>query len=87
MKNDKELLVGRDILFFAFRYALGRMTYAPHSVTTAIKNNINNISTHDIEQYIKEIYECESYGMDFYKEHWLNFVKYLEEELQKREDN
>lgn len=84
--NKREpLIVDRDILFFAFRYSLGRMTYAPYTVVSAIKDNINNICSGDIERYIKEIRECENYGMDFDKEHWLNFAKYLEEILHNRQ--
>lgn len=85
MNKDNNLTVERDVLLFAFRYSLGRMSYAPGKVTDAIKDNIENISTVDIKQYIKEIYECENYGMDFDKKHWLNFAKYLENELGNRE--
>ena len=84
MKNNKSLIVERNILFFAFRYALGRMSNAPYIVTSTLKDNIENISTEDIKQYIKEIQECENYGMDFDKEHWINFAKYLENELKNR---
>lgn len=85
--NKREpLTVDRDILFFAFRYSLGRMTYAPYTVVSAIKENINNICSGDIKMYIKEIRECEHYGMDFDKEHWLNFANYLEKVLKDREE-
>lgn len=36
MKNEK-LKVDREILFFAFRYALGRMSFAPSTVMDNIK--------------------------------------------------
>lgn len=81
---ESKLNVERAILLFAFRYSLGRMSYAPYSVTEAIKGNIEKISDSDIKQYIKEIYEQEVYGMDFDKEHWLKFAQYLEEELSNR---
>lgn len=84
--TKEKLIVDREIMFFAFRYALGRMTYAPYSVIKSIKDNIINISTEDIKQYIKEIYECENYGMSFDKTEWINFAKYLENELKKREN-
>lgn len=82
--SNKNFKVDREILFFAFRYALGRMSYAPSTVTDNIKANINNVSTSDIEAYIKEIKEHTNYGMEMDKTHWLNFVKYLEIELEKR---
>ena len=78
------LQVDNDVLFFAFRYSLGRSSYAPYTVMAAIKENINKISTSEIEKYLKEIYECESYGMDLVKEHWLKFAKYLEQEIRDR---
>lgn len=82
----EKLIVDREIMFFAFRYALGRMTYAPNSVISSIKDNIINISTTDIKQYIKEIHECENYGMSFDETTWTNFAKYLENELKNREN-
>lgn len=81
---DKKFKVDRNILFFAFRYALGRMTYAPSTVIDNIKANIKNIRTNDIEVYIKEINECNNYGMEIDKKCWLNLKNYLEDELNKR---
>lgn len=85
MVDKKCFSVNRDILIYAFRYALGRMSYAPSIVTDAVKDNIDNISSEDIRLYIKEIYDCEGYGIEFDKEHWLNFAKYLEDVLQDRD--
>lgn len=76
--------VDRNILIYAFRYSLGRMSSAPHFVVENIKQNINLISKDDLELFIREIKECENYGMDFDKEFWLNFVDYLEAELKSR---
>ena len=82
---SKIFKVDRETLFFAFRYALGRMTYAPYTITENIKANIDNVSTGDIKLYIKEIKECSNYGMKFDEKYWLEFVAFLEEELNKRE--
>lgn len=81
---DKKLKVDRDVLFFAFRYALGRKSFAPSTVTANIKANINEISTGDIRAYIKEIEECVNFGMEMDKQHWLNFKSELESEINKR---
>lgn len=81
---DKGLRVDREILFFAFRYALGRMSYAPSSVIDNIKANINEISTGDIQSYIREIGECANYGMEMDERHWLELKEFLENELAKR---
>ena len=81
---DKKLNVDREVLFFAFRYALGRMSYAPSTIMENIKHNIKEISTGDIRAYVKEIEECEHYGMKMDERHWLDFKTYLEAELEKR---
>lgn len=84
MEKNKSINVKREILLFAFRYALGRESYAPYSVTEAIKANIDSISITDIKQYIKEIEEHKDLGMSFDEKHWLNFKECLKEELDKR---
>lgn len=86
MKKDKKFLVERDILIYAFRYSLGRMTFAPIIVVDNIKANIDKISTGDIELYIREIKECSNYGMDCDKDLWTNFLEYLKLELHKRKE-
>ena len=81
---DKNLKVDREILFYAFRYALGRMTYSPTAVIDNIKANIDLISTNDIKAYIKEIDECDHYGMEVDERNWLEFRAYLENVLKQR---
>jgi hypothetical protein len=80
---NNNIKVDRDILIYAFRYALGRSSFAPVIVTDNIKANINNISTGDIQLFIKEINECTYYGMKMDKQHWLNFKDYLQNTLNK----
>lgn len=82
---DKNLSVDREVLFYAFRYALGRMSYAPTTVMDNIKSNIDKISEGDLTSYIREIEECQHYGMEMDERHWLSFKKFLEDELKKRE--
>lgn len=76
--NDKELLI------YAFRYSLGRMSFAPVTTTDCIKHNIDKFSKEDLNLFIKEINDCENYGMDFDKSHWLNFLSYLKEILKNK---
>lgn len=47
--------VSTDIIFFAFRYSLGRHTYAPSLVIQAVKDNIKHFEQNDINQMIGEI--------------------------------
>lgn len=78
---DKKHLVDRDILFYAFRYALGRRSYAPAVVVDNIKANIRNISKGDIKAYIREISECDDLGDEMDVRFWNGFKNYLENEL------
>lgn len=48
-KND------RDIVFFAFRYALNRSTSAVSTVIDKIKENWCDFPLHDKEQFVSEI--------------------------------
>ena len=85
-ENNNTMQVSKDILFYAFRYSLGRQTFAPTQVMEAIRNNISRISDHDIEQYIEEIEDQKrfGYGMECDKNEWLNFKQYLMTILQNR---
>jgi hypothetical protein len=55
--NNKKLTVNTDILFYAFRYALGRKTYAVYDVTGEIISQVNNIPDKDLLCMYKEIIE------------------------------
>ena len=77
------------IVLCAFRYALGRMTYIPSVVAGFIKANINEIETRDIHIMIREIGECHEeghLGMDCDVKLWLDLRKWLEGELDKRDE-
>jgi len=53
MKNTYE--VTEDIIFYAFRYALGRMTYSVNDVATCIIENWNLLTKNTKDLIIKEI--------------------------------
>ena len=62
-----------DILFYAFRYALGRMTYAVHDVATEILRNSKSIPNKDRHNMIKEITEAlekDQAGMEMDRKQW-----------------
>ena len=52
----------KDILFYAFRYALGRQTYAVATVVDEIIEHWNEINNSDQELYHKEIKEAIEQG-------------------------
>ncbi len=47
--------LNHDILFYAFRYALGRRTYAVNDVVNAIKEHAKEIQPSTRELMVKEI--------------------------------
>ena len=81
---DNMCQVERDILVYAMRYALGRMSYAPTTVVDNIKRNIDFFTPHQIELLIKDIEEQKDfggYGMEYDKKVWMEFKDYLETKL------
>lgn len=80
---DKIFKVERDILLYALRYAIGRMTFAPTIVMDNIKANIDLFTESDIELIIRDIKDKEiyGYGMECDKKQWLGFIDYLSKEL------
>ena len=85
---EKKFKVERDILIYAMRYSLGRMTYSGTVVIDNIKKNIDLFTINDLELLLRDIVEQESfggYGMDCDKNTWMGFKGYLEEIIEKRE--
>ncbi len=81
---DNMCLVERDILVYAMRYALGRMTFAPMTVVKNIKRNIDFFTPYQIEMLIKDIEEQKDfggYGMECDKKVWMDFKDYLKNKL------
>ena len=79
----------RDITFFAFRYALGRRTFAPYIVCTFIKRHLNIFFDSDLEQMAREITEHKRMFGDIGdpkidEPDWLKFREFLMEELDRR---
>lgn len=66
------------IVFIAFRYALGRMTYVVSEVVDYLLNNWNDISIEYQEKIIKEIneaFETNNYGHSIDKDQWEKILK------------
>ena len=51
--------VTTTIIFYAFRYALGRKTGAPSTICNTIISNIDLFKDWELEQFIKEIKDFE----------------------------
>jgi len=84
---DKVFSVDREVLFYSFRYALGRRTFAPSNVVENIKANIQRVSDGDMKAYIKEINKCNYFGDKMDERFWKEFKDYLEDELKQRNSN
>lgn len=68
----------RDLLIYAFRCTLGRMTYAPHTVIGVIRNSWNELSLHDrelIQREIREAIKLDRAGMDYDVKAWATLLE------------
>ena len=86
--EKKGIEVEPNILTFAFRYALGRMSMAPSIVGDNIKANINIIPTLDLYGMVHEIqmeYEVDGLGEDCDVRTWMELQRDIEKELERRE--
>jgi hypothetical protein len=80
-----KISVNSCIIVYAFRYALGRMTYAVSDVIDVIEANIKDIPKNDILLMIKEISEAKFLGMSMDRIEWFKLCDELTEELTRRE--
>lgn len=74
-----------NIIFFAFRYALGRYTSAPYIVCDFVQKHIDEIDHHSRKQMIEEIEEFEPTGhiidQHIYRTKWQELKAFLVESL------
>ena len=86
-----------EIVFYAFRYCLGRMSYAVSSFCNYATANIRKIGRHELELMDKEITEAQEWddardkkefhgrlGMDCDRRDWLKLRDKIREELKRR---
>ena len=52
---NNKVVVSKDIIFYAFRYVLGRRTYAPLVLKEAIKENIFKFDDWELKKMYDEI--------------------------------
>lgn len=67
----------RDLLIYAFRYCLGRRTYATHTMQQALKQAWPNLSAGDRAMYKREIREAQEnmhLGDDCDAQGWLEVL-------------
>lgn len=61
------------------RYAIGRTTYMVEWTISFITKNIDLLTEKNNKVMIRDIENCEYYGMDFDKEEWMKLLKLLKE--------
>ena len=69
--------VNEDMIMYAFRYSLGRMTYAVATVSDYLIDNWHRLKPHTREQIIEEIREAikrDSAGMDCDINRWKSIL-------------
>lgn len=80
-------MVERDILIYAFRYAMGRRTFAPITVVENIKTNIDKLHWRDLQTMAKEIEDNDkmrNLGDSGDILFWREFKEYLENLVKER---
>lgn len=80
-KPSKVFCVPEYILFYAFRYALGRSTYAVAGVASEIRAHASTLSAKTRSLIIKEIKEAEkaeNLGMEVDFMEWMRTLNILE---------
>lgn len=85
---EQTISVTPDTLFFAFRYALGRRTFAPSIVAKEIKRNIKVLPASDLNNIATEIMEVWAVGElgdECDIRTWTDLHDLIEVELERRE--
>ena len=63
-----------EILIYAFRYCLGRMSYAVSICVDNILDNWDNLTPAAKDLIYKEIKDCNDLGMDIDAEEWNKII-------------
>lgn len=80
----QKIYVDAEMLFYAFRYSLGRRSYAPSWVVDNILANIKELPHDMLQRFITEIEESYDLGMNMDKREWANLREKLIKELNQK---
>ena len=86
--EKKGIEVEPATLMMAFRYALGRQTYAPTMIAEEIRCNMRKLSTDYLgimADQIQHEYEYDGLGEDCDVRTWMELQRDIEKELGRRE--
>ena len=80
----------QKLIIYAERYAIGRMTYAPHEVGDIIKKHLDKVENGTLGVLINDIEHQSQYpwglGADCDKKMWLALLDTLKNERDRRND-
>jgi hypothetical protein len=84
--TDKEI---NDLVFYTFRYCLGRKSYACNDANKYIRQFISHLTVTTLHLIQKEILQAivdDAIGAESHKGEWQITVEYVKNELEKRND-
>lgn len=85
---EHQIVADEGIIVYAFRYALGRMSYSVDEVATAIEQNADVISIKMKSLMVREISHAiinDNAGMQMDIDRWELCRKYLQQSIAKQE--
>lgn len=74
-KYTSRLNLKEDILIYAFRYCLGRKTYAVSDCVSNILANWNELTPRAKDLFYSEIKKCDNLGMDMDEIEWMKIIE------------
>ena len=74
-----QLVLDEEILIYAFRYCLGRRTYAVSQCVENILKNWDKLSPRSKDLFYSEIKNCDDLGMDMDEREWMKIFNKYEE--------
>ena len=76
-----------DFAVYAFRYCLGRQSYAIYTINQLIRKYLKHLSNETLNLFLKEITNAindDNIGMNIDKQEWLQTFDIIKVELNKR---
>jgi hypothetical protein len=80
--SNQDILVPADLVFYAFRYCLGRRTYAVDDFISWAKSNSRSIPPKDKILMAKEIEDATQFKTDFIDNQWNELARQLRQEVE-----
>lgn len=76
----KKIEVDENIIYFAFKYVLGRKSTAPSMVMDSISKHMETLTNPLLTKLIQDIDNCEDLGMEVDAKNWKRLRKDIKRE-------